>query len=152
MRAKWAGAALAAGMVFLSGWGLAGAVTLGCEAHPRGGCGVPDGGGKYFAAIMMSPLPLGLMVKAGFYRTDWRPALGFSAGAVAGAVTTLTMGASAAHWFVVVVLVLAAAVTPWLARRSTDAARQARHQEHKRRLRDERRARARERRRQRRDQ
>ncbi|MFI8945035.1 hypothetical protein ACIGO6_00750 [Streptomyces sp. NPDC053750] len=147
MRATWAGATFVAGLVLYFGWGLAGMVTLGCEAHPKGGCGVPDGGGKYFAAFMIAPWPLAIFVKiAGRYRRDWRPALGYSAGALAGAAVTLAMGTTVGHWIVAFILVSVGALVPWIARRNTDLAREARRQERERRLREERRERARARR------
>lgn len=141
------GAAFAAGLMLWFGWGLAGLVTLGCEPHPKGGCGVPEGGGKYFTAFMAAPWPLAIMARVlGRYRTDWRPALGHSAGAMAGAAVALTMGTSAAHRIVALVLVAAGVVIPWAARRHTDVAREARRQERERRMREERLARSRARR------
>ncbi|MFJ8544475.1 hypothetical protein ACIRFH_21065 [Streptomyces sp. NPDC093586] len=151
MRATWVGATVTAGLVLCFGWGLAGMVTSGCEAHPKGGCGVPDGGGKYLAAFLIAPWPLGILAKiTGPYRRDWRPALGYSAGALAGATVTLAMGTTAGHWIVASVLVSAGALVPWIARRDTDSARETRRQERERRSREERLERARARRAQRR--
>ncbi|MEV8225111.1 hypothetical protein AB0P41_03390 [Streptomyces sp. NPDC079167] len=147
MRARWVGAAFAAGLMLWFGWGLAGMVTLGCAPHPKGGCGVPEGGGKYFTAFMAALWPLGIMARAfGRYRTDWRPALGYSAGAAAGAVVALTMGTSFGHWIVAFALVAVAVVIPWSAHRHTDTAREARRLARERRLREERQARSRARR------
>lgn len=146
MHANWVGAALAAGLALWFGWGLAGSVTVGCAPHPRGGCGVPEGGGKYFAALMIAPVPLVVPFKAGFHRRDWRPALGYSAGAVAGAVVALAMGTSLGHWIVALALVSSAALVPWCARWNNDAVREARQRERAQRQREERLARARARR------
>lgn len=146
MWAKWVGAAVAAGMVCWFGWGLAGSVSMGCEATPKGGCGVPDGGGKYFAAVMIAPVPLVLLYKTGIYRRDWRPALGHPAGAVAGAAVALSTGTSVGHWIVALVLLLVGALVLWAAWFHTEQAREARHRERERRLREERRERARARR------
>ncbi len=149
MRAGWVGAVLTAGLVFWFGWGLAGFVDMGCDWNAKG-CGVPEGGGKYFTAIMAAPWPLGLMAKAGFYRTDWRRTLGYPAGAVPGAAVALGMGTTAGHWVVALVLVLIGALVPLLTRYNTAAAREARRQERERRAREVRRERARVRRRERR--
>ncbi|MGW7092340.1 hypothetical protein [Streptomyces sp. NPDC054874] len=149
MRAGWVGAVLTAGLVLWFGWGLAGLVDLGCDWDARG-CRVPDGGGTYFAAFMAAPWPLGIMVKAGFYRKDWRRTLGYPAGAVAGAGVALGMGTSAGHWVVAILLVLIGVLVPWLARYNTEAAREVRRLERERRAREERRERARVRRRERR--
>ncbi|MFE5597854.1 hypothetical protein ACFQ8O_01430 [Streptomyces coelicoflavus] len=146
MHAKWVGAALAAGLALWFGWGLAGLVTVGCAPHPRGGCGVPDGGGKYFAAMMIAPASLVLLFKTGFHRRDWRPALGYSAGAVAGAVVALVMGTSLGHWIVALVLVSSAALVPWCTWWNSDAVREARQRERAQRQREERLAQARARR------
>ncbi|MFE7480482.1 hypothetical protein ACPEIF_15805 [Streptomyces sp. NPDC012600] len=146
MRATWVGAVLAAVLALCFGWGLAGLATLGCAPHPRGGCGVPDGGGKYFAAFMASPVPLLIMVRTGFYRRDWRPALGYSAGAGAGAVLALVMGSSVGHWIVAFALVGTGVLVPWLAHFNTPEARSARQEERQRRMREERLRRARARR------
>ncbi|MFI0117683.1 hypothetical protein [Streptomyces globisporus] len=149
MRSGWVGAVLTAGLVLWFGWGLAGLVSLGCEWDARG-CAVPDGGGKYFAAIMAAPWPLGFMAKAGFYRRDWRLTLSFPAGAVPGAAVALGMGTSAGHWAVAFLLLLFGTLVPWLTRYTTDEARAARRRERERRAREERRERARVRRRERR--
>ncbi|MDQ0788878.1 hypothetical protein [Streptomyces sp. B3I8] len=146
MWAKWVGAAVAAGMVCWFGWGLAGAVGMGCEATPKGGCGVPDGGGKYFAAVMIAPVPLAVLFKTGLYRGDWRPALGYPAGAVAGAAVALRESTSVGHWIVALVLLSVGALVVWAVRFSTEGAREARRLERARRLREERRERARVRR------
>ncbi|MFH9686107.1 hypothetical protein ACH4LE_07220 [Streptomyces sp. NPDC017413] len=149
MRAVWVGTVLTAGLVLWFGWGLAGLVSVGCDWDPKG-CGVPEGGGKYFTAIMAAPWPLGIMVKAGLYRRDWRRTLSYPAGAVPGAAVTLGMGTSAGHWGVATLLVLIGALVPWLARYNSDAVRDVRRQERERRSQDERRERARVRRRERR--
>ncbi|MER0241681.1 hypothetical protein AAHZ94_06515 [Streptomyces sp. HSW2009] len=147
MRANWVGAACAAGLVLWFGWGLAGLVATECDPHPRaGGCAIPDSGWKYFAGVVIAPWPLGVLAKFGAYRRDWRPALGYSAGAIAGAAVTLSMGTSTGHWIVVAVLLTVGALVPWCAWRHTDAAREARRLERSRRLRDERRERSRARR------
>lgn len=147
MYAKWVGAACAAGLVLWFGWGLAGMVVLECDPHPRpGGCAIPDGGWKYFAGVAISPWPLGILVKAGAYRRDWRPALGYSAGAIAGVAVALAMGTSVGHWIVVSVLLSAGTLVPWFAWRNTDLAREVRRLERKRRLREERLRRSRARR------
>ncbi|MEU6954342.1 hypothetical protein [Streptomyces sp. NPDC045714] len=149
MRAWWVGAVLTAGLVLWFGWGLAGMVSVGCDWDPKG-CRVPEGGGKYFTAFMAAPWPLGIMVKAGFYRRDWRRTLSYPAGALPGAAVALGMGTSAAHWAVASVLVLIGALVPWLTWYNTDEAREVRRQERERRAREERRERARVRRRERR--
>ncbi|MFI7286775.1 hypothetical protein ACIBRY_08990 [Streptomyces anulatus] len=149
MRAVWVGSVLTAGLVLWFGWGLAGLVSVGCDWDPKG-CGVPEGGGKYFTAFMAAPWPLGIMVKAGFYRRDWRRTLSYPAGAVPGAAVALGMGTSAGHWAVAFLLVLIGVLVPWLARYNTDVARDARRAERERRSREERRERARVRRRERR--
>ncbi|MET9702006.1 hypothetical protein ACIQUZ_02780 [Streptomyces griseus] len=149
MRAGWVGAVLTAGLVLWFGWGLAGLVTVGCDWDPRG-CGVPEGGGKYFTAFMAAPWPLGIILKTGFYRKDWRRTLGFPAGAFAGAAVALGMGTSSGHWVVASVLVLIGVLIPWLTRYTTEEAREVRRQERERRAREERRERARVRRRERR--
>jgi hypothetical protein len=46
------------------------------------------------------------------------------------------MGVSVRHWIVMYVLVPVGVLVPWFARRDTDAARGARRQERKRRLRE----------------
>ncbi|MEU4179458.1 hypothetical protein [Streptomyces sp. NPDC026589] len=149
MRAVWVGTVLTAGLVLWFGWGLAGLVSVGCDWDPKG-CGVPEGGGTYFTAIMAAPWPLGIMVKAGLYRGDWRRTLSYPAGAVPGAAVALGMGTSAGHWVVAIVLVLIGALVPWLARYNSDAVRDVRRRERERRSQEERRERARVRRRERR--
>lgn len=149
MRAVWVGTVLTAGLVLWFGWGLAGSVSVGCDWGPKG-CGVPEGGGKYFTAIMAAPWPLGILVKAGFYRGDWRRTLSYPAGALPGAAVSLGMGTSAGHWVVAIVLVLIGALVPWLARYTSDAVRDVRREERERRSQEERRERARVRRRERR--
>jgi hypothetical protein len=122
---------------FLFGWGLAGAVTLGCDWDSKG-CGVPDGGGLYFAAVLGSPLLLALSLKlpSASALDRWSRALGFSAGALAAAVVTLAMGTSVGHWIVFFVLLAATALMPWV---EWDAAR--RDRERRRRRKEPRRSR-----------
>ncbi|MFJ4705117.1 hypothetical protein ACIP6I_09690 [Streptomyces anulatus] len=149
MRAWWVGVVLTAGLVLWFGWGLAGLVSVGCDWDAKG-CGVPEGGGKYFTAFMAAPWPLGIMAKAGLFRRDWRRTLSYSAGAVPGAAVALGMGTSGGHWAVATLLVLIGALVPLLTRYNTAAAREVRRQERERRAREERRERARVRRRERR--
>ncbi|MEV6472243.1 hypothetical protein [Streptomyces sp. NPDC051657] len=149
MRAWWVGVVLTAGLVLWFGWGLAGMVSVGCDWGPKG-CGVPEGGGKYFTAFMAAPWPLGIMVKAGLFRRDWRRTLSYPAGAVPGAAVALGMGTSPGHWIVASVLVLTGVLVPWLTWYNTDEAREVRRQERERRAQEERRERARVRRRERR--
>lgn len=149
MRAGWVGAVLTAGLVLWFGWGLAGMVGAGCDWQAKG-CGVPEGSGKYFAACMAAPWPLGIMARAGFYRGSWRRTLSYPAGAVPGAAVTLGMGTSIGHWVVASLLVLTGVLVPWLARHNTAEAREVRLRERERRAQDERRERARARRRERR--
>ncbi|MFF5130755.1 hypothetical protein ACFY41_27990 [Streptomyces syringium] len=52
---KWLGATVAAVAVALVSWGVAGVIDRGCGPSRRGGCGVPEGGGGYFAALMICP-------------------------------------------------------------------------------------------------
>ncbi|MFE9701597.1 hypothetical protein [Streptomyces sp. NPDC006270] len=150
MSSRQVGAALAAVMAFALGWGIAGVIGMECAPHPKAGaCAIPDTGWKHFVPMAVSPFLLAFMVKTDFYRTDWRPALGYSAGAVAGAGVVLVMGTSLAYWVAALGLVLTAAVVPWVARYNTDEATRAREVARKQRLREERTERARVRRRER---
>lgn len=151
MRATWVGAAFAAAAVLALGWGLAGMVGMECAPHPKAGaCAIPDSGWKYLAAFVAGIVVLVVPIKAGFYRTDWRPALGVSVGAVAGTAVVLSMGSAPFHWIFALVLIAAGALAPWLARYNTGEAVRARREARKERLREERRERARVRRRERR--
>ncbi|MFD7137548.1 hypothetical protein [Streptomyces sp. NPDC059894] len=124
MRWVWAGIACNAVGIAMFGWGLAGSIADGCASSLRGGCAVPAGGGWYFAAFFVPPWLLAIPAKLGLYARDWRPALGFSAGAPVGCVIALSSGsgASVGHWILALALLAFGAVTPWAARRYSLAA------------------------------
>jgi hypothetical protein len=103
-------------------WGLAGGIAAGCDWNTRG-CEVPDGAGKYFAAVagsflglvafVSTPLMKGLSDKGLDYRSM---VLGFSAGTAAGAVVSLTMGTSIGHWILSACLAAVGVLVLWPAR------------------------------------
>ncbi|WP_371524927.1 hypothetical protein OG302_01320 [Streptomyces sp. NBC_01283] len=94
------------------GWALAGSVYLGCGPSRRG-CGVPDGGGWYFAAMMTMPWLLVFYGDTVLRDDDWRPSLGISAGAVAGIVFALSKEPIPPRmWILIVVLAAFAIGTP----------------------------------------
>ncbi|MFC8920671.1 hypothetical protein ACGF5F_15550 [Streptomyces sp. NPDC047821] len=94
------------------GWALAGAVYLGCGPSVRG-CGVPDGGGWYFAAMMTMPWLLVFYGYTVVRDDDWRPSLGISAGAVGGIFFALSREPVPLRvWVLIVVLAAVAAGTP----------------------------------------
>ena len=110
MNLKWAGFAAFAVTVAGLAWGITGLVGGSCpEGVNR--CAAPPGGGKYFAATMISAFA----VFAGFFpvaRTeDWRPTLGLLLGAVVGAGIALWQGQSVGYWILAgTLLVVASAI------------------------------------------
>lgn len=108
------------------GWALAGSVYLGCGPSRRG-CGVPDGGGWHFAAMVTMPWLLTFYGDTVIRDDDWRPSLGVSAGAVAGIFFALSKETIPPRmWILVVVLAAFAIGTPlvlWLRGRRTPTAR-----------------------------
>jgi hypothetical protein len=151
MKWIWAGTVFNAVGIFAVSWGLAGLLDLGCAHSLRGGCEVPDGGGDYFAAFFVPPWLLAIPAKMGLYALDWRPALGFSAGALVGCVAVFATGTSAVNWILAAALLAFGTVTPMAARRhSIVAQRKARNiarQQEERRLARQRRAERRQQRR-----
>ncbi|GLI03577.1 hypothetical protein [Phytohabitans aurantiacus] len=111
-RIAWA--TFSAVLVATIGWAAAHSIDLGCADDLRPGCQVPDGGGLYFAVLLVSPVLLAFTFLIGTYKTeDWRPMLGFSAGAVVGGGVAFSVGTSVGYRILVLVLVAIGAVAPW---------------------------------------
>ncbi|SPE55976.1 hypothetical protein SNS2_2714 [Streptomyces netropsis] len=75
---------------------------------------MPEGGGGYFAAMMISPWVFAVVGKKVIRTDDWRPSLGLSAGALAGVVITLSTGMTAGFWVEVLILLALGAGIPLL--------------------------------------
>jgi hypothetical protein len=111
-------ALLGAVLLAAIGWAAAHSIELGCRRYNfRPGCGVPDGGGLYFAVWMVSPVLLMWTFLLGVSKSeDWRPMLGVSAGAVVGCAAVFSVGTSVGYWILAFVLVAIGAAAPWGAR------------------------------------
>lgn len=112
------------------GWAGAEAIALGCDsASEPGSCGVPDGGGKYFAMIVVSGAVLFGPFPWAAYSRDWRLALGFASGAPVGIMAAFTQGTSQGFVIFSMALFLVGTVVPWACWRSALAKRRAADQE-----------------------
>jgi hypothetical protein len=107
------------GLLFagILGWALAGAVTSGCGPSRRGGCGVPDGAGWYFAGMMIAPWLLGFLAHSVTRHGGVGPtALGVSAGFLVGIAFVLSNDpVLPSMWGLTVVLAGLAIGTPLVA-------------------------------------
>ncbi|MFF3499575.1 hypothetical protein [Streptomyces sp. NPDC003247] len=122
MKWTWVGAVCNAVGMFAVSWGPAGLLETGCAPSPRGGCAVPDGAGGYFAAFFVPPFLLAIPAALGLYAEDWRPTLGFCAGAPAGCAAVFSTGTSTGYWLLAAALLTFGSVTPLAARRYCAAA------------------------------
>ncbi|MFF9806525.1 hypothetical protein ACF1G5_15565 [Streptomyces coeruleorubidus] len=93
------------------GWALAGMVDVGCGPSRRGHCGVPEGGGWYFAAFMTAPWLFVFFARAVTRDGGWRPTvLGISAGLVVGIAFALSKDPMPPRMWVLIVVLAALAV------------------------------------------
>ncbi|GAP50379.1 hypothetical protein [Streptomyces azureus] len=92
MNSKGWGALFGLSFAIALGWGLTGLVEGGCVRRHGGRCGVPDGYGWHFAAVMVAAFSLALLGWTVIRTDDWRPSLGISVGALAALVITLSTG------------------------------------------------------------
>ncbi|WP_225838586.1 hypothetical protein [Streptomyces sp. NK08204] len=77
------------------GWGATGLVEGGCEWSSDGqsvACGVPDGYDWYARVLAIASLSFPPLCWTMIRTDDWRPSLGFSAGAVIALGITLSAG------------------------------------------------------------
>ncbi|MCC8477155.1 hypothetical protein ACWDBC_00555 [Streptomyces parvus] len=96
-------------------WGVAGAVHLGfvqTNGPRRSGWGLADGGGWYEVALVVGALVTLYCTPGLLRRVEWWPALGLSAGAVAGVVSVLALGQGRRYWVAASVMTLVGVAVP----------------------------------------
>lgn len=112
------------------GWAGAEAIALGCASDSGpGSCGVPEGGGRYFAMIIVSAAVLFGPFPWAAYGRNWQPTLGFASGAPVGIMAALAKGTSQGFVIFAVVLFFFGTMVPWARWRFSLAKQRAASQE-----------------------